>query len=621
MAVQGLDVGESAPLLEQDSSENIVGGSAVDGVAISRSQANGEQIQNSYRSSKSTDARLGTTAQDQGESYDNVPKEKRQLGSDTLSFCLLYPCLHVLPPHCPGLFSAAFLIFNRVIGTGIYATPSNILRASGSVGVALIMWLVGALIAACGTAVYIDLGTGLPRSGGEKNYLEFIYRRPKFMATCIFTVYTLIMGTATANSVVFSEYLLHAFAIEPTYFHTRLVAFCCLTFVCFIHGTCLKWGLRVQNTLAAFKLVVLALISFSGILSLAGVPAFRVKPEYEQPDNFRWHKFWEGSGTGMNAFVSGLYNVIWQVLILELRCHFANVLRSRSFIGYSNANYALSEVKDPVRTIKKAAPLAMISVSMVYLFINVAYFAVVSKTDILESRRIVAALYFRNLFGTTTERALSGFISLSTLGNLLAGQFSQGRVIQELGREGILPYAYFFASNKPFNAPLAGLFTQYLVSCTFLLAVPPGDAYLFLISLSSYSLSLINMLVALGLLLLYSRAYKAWDWNPPFSAPKIIILLFFLSNVFLVFVPFLPPKQGKHGTYKDLPYWAHPVGGFAISLFGVAYWYLWSVWLPKKNGYKLQRKWVLQDDGVSRSVFKKIPVGEVGGQDEARESS
>jgi hypothetical protein len=55
-------------------------------------------------------------------------------------------------------------------------------------------------------------------------------------------------------------------------------------------------------------------------------------------------------------------------------------------------------------------------------------------------------------------------------------------VIQELGREGILPYSSWFASNKPFNAPLAGMFTQYLVSCMFLFTVPPGDAYLFLIS-------------------------------------------------------------------------------------------------------------------------------------------
>lgn len=41
----------------------------------------------------------------------------------------------------------------------IYATPSNILRSAGSVGVALIMWLIGSLIAALGTTVYIELGT------------------------------------------------------------------------------------------------------------------------------------------------------------------------------------------------------------------------------------------------------------------------------------------------------------------------------------------------------------------------------------------------------------------------------------------------------------------------------
>ncbi|PPQ94410.1 hypothetical protein CVT25_002498 [Psilocybe cyanescens] len=546
---------EHTPLLsDRDPSfVSVPRGSALEGEALNRSESGRKERH--------------------GESYDNVPKDKRQL----------------------GLFSVAFLIFNRIIGTGIYATPSNILRSSGSVGVSLIMWLVGASIAACGTAVYVELGTGLPRSGGEKNYLEFIFRRPKFLATCTFTVYTLIMeiiviqGTATANSVVFSEYILHSLSFEPTWFKTRLVAFSCLSFICLIHGTRLRWGLRLQNTLGLFKLVILALISLSGLLCLLSVKGFQVRGDYEKPDNFRWEKLWEGSGTGLNAFVSGVYNVIW------------------SFIGYSNANYALSEVRDPVRTIKRAAPLAMLSVTSVYLFINIAYFAVVSKSDILESRRIVAALYFRNLFGPTTEKALSSFIALSTLGNLLAGQFSQGRVIQELGREGILPFSSFFASNKPFNAPLTGLFTQYLVSCTFLFAVPPGDAYLFLISLSSYSLSLINMLVSFGLLLLYSQPYLVWGWNPPFRAPKPLVILFFVSNLFLVTIPFFPPIPGSK-TYSQLPYWSHSAGGLALSLFGFIYWYIWGIWLPKSKGYHLERKWALQDDGVSRYVFHKLPV-------------
>lgn len=41
----------------------------------------------------------------------------------------------------------------------IFATPSLILHASGSVGVAICMWLCGAVIAAIGTTVYIELGS------------------------------------------------------------------------------------------------------------------------------------------------------------------------------------------------------------------------------------------------------------------------------------------------------------------------------------------------------------------------------------------------------------------------------------------------------------------------------
>lgn len=32
-------------------------------------------------------------------------------------------------------------------------------------------------------AVYLEFGVGLPRNGGEKNYLEFVYTKPKFLVT------------------------------------------------------------------------------------------------------------------------------------------------------------------------------------------------------------------------------------------------------------------------------------------------------------------------------------------------------------------------------------------------------------------------------------------------------
>jgi hypothetical protein len=53
-----------------------------------------------------------------------------------------------------GTISAIFLIFNRMVGTGIFATPSEILSLSGSVGLALFMWVAGMLIAFSGMLVY-----------------------------------------------------------------------------------------------------------------------------------------------------------------------------------------------------------------------------------------------------------------------------------------------------------------------------------------------------------------------------------------------------------------------------------------------------------------------------------
>ena len=42
-----------------------------------------------------------------------------------------------------GITGAVFLILNKMIGTGIFSTPSSIFAATGSVGVSLILWVIG----------------------------------------------------------------------------------------------------------------------------------------------------------------------------------------------------------------------------------------------------------------------------------------------------------------------------------------------------------------------------------------------------------------------------------------------------------------------------------------------
>lgn len=59
--------------------------------------------------------------------------------------------------------------------------------------------------------------------------------------------------------------------------------------------------------------------------------------------------------------------------------------------------------------------------------LQIAYFAAVPKDEIASSGRILAASFFRNVFGTRAERALSVFVALSAFGNVLSVIFSQGR--------------------------------------------------------------------------------------------------------------------------------------------------------------------------------------------------
>nr|OQO23724.1 hypothetical protein B0A51_09031 [Rachicladosporium sp. CCFEE 5018] len=442
-----------------------------------------------------------------------------------------------------GVISASFLIFNRMIGTGIFATLSGILAQSGSVGLALFIWVAGMILAAAGMAVYLEFGTALPRNGGEKNY-----RLPEAEILDNVSVHWL-----------------------------RDLAW-------------LGWqqlGRLGRNLLGVIKLIIILIIVVAGRAALGG--ALKV----EKPHNF--DNAFEGTTGSSYGVVTALYNVIW------------------SYIGYNNANYALSETKDPVKTLKIAGPLALGTVAVLYMCVNIAYFAAVPKEEIPTSGRILAASFFRNVFGERAERALDVFVALSAFGDVLSVIFSQGRLVQELGREGILPFSRSWASNRPFNAPLAGLFEHCLVSVIIMLAPPPGDTYNFILNVISYPLAIVNAFVALGLIWLYTHR-TAYNWDPPFRATLPVVVFFFLSNVYLVIAPFIPPDDGQ-SIYESLPYWLHCVVGWGIIAGGGLYWLIWAKIAPKIGKYELVREATVDEvDGWERHYFVRRSLGAVAAE-------
>ena len=73
-----------------------------------------------------------------------------------------------------GVTSSVFLILNKMIGTGsechpwwirseqcltdihaVFSTPSGIFRATGNVGISIILWIIGGIITFSGLSVYV----------------------------------------------------------------------------------------------------------------------------------------------------------------------------------------------------------------------------------------------------------------------------------------------------------------------------------------------------------------------------------------------------------------------------------------------------------------------------------
>lgn len=482
-----------------------------------------------------------------------------------------------------GYISAIFLIFNRCLGAGIYSTSSTIYELSGSVGTALIMWAVGSLIAFTGLLTYMEFGTAIPRNGGEKNYLEYIFKKPKFLVTAMYAAYVFFLGWAAGNSIVVGQYLLNAAGQDVTQWNSRAIGIGVITFSFLINAVHVKTGLFIANALGLFKIVIVLFITITGWVALGGgIKTNNFTPTGNFKDAFK------GESPSGYGIVNALYNVIW------------------SYVGYSNANYALSEVKNPVKALRYCAPIAFISLVIVYMLVNIAYFAVVPKESIAGSGTILAASFFKYAFGDSGEKAASVFVALSALGNVMSVIFSQGRIIQQLGREGSLPFSRFFASSKPFNSPFVGLMQHWIVCIITIIAPPPGDAYNFILNLISYPLNVVNTAVAGGLLWIHYQSYKGkLEWNPPIRTSSFIVFFFFLSSLYLVVAPYIPPTAGQ-SVYKSIPYWLHAVVAWGIFAVGGIYWLCWAKILPHFGGYTLISKEVLGEDGFWRNKFYKL---------------
>ncbi|KAI3529388.1 methionine permease [Colletotrichum abscissum] len=471
--------------------------------------------------------------------------------------------------------SAYILVISRVIGSGIFATPGAILRSVGSPGLSLSLWLVGAIIAACGLMISLEFGSMLPRSGGDKVYLEFTYRRPRFLASTLVAIQAVLLGFTASNCIVFSEYLLFALGGDnPSDLLRKGIAVGLLTFVTLVHGCFPRFGIRLQNVLGWIKVALIVFMIFSGLY----VVLFRSTEESAQKTTgvLGWGDLWENTNWNWGVIATSLFKVFY------------------SYAGLDNANYVLNEVKDPVRTLRSVTMAALITACGLYALINVAYFLVVPIDEIKQSGELIAALFFERIFGERVgKRVLPLAVALSAGANVLVVAFSAARTKQEIARQGFLPFSDILSSTKPFNSPLGGLFVHYIPSFLVITLPPSRDVYSFILEVEGYPGQILALAIAVGLLWL---RIKRPDIKRPFKAFVPAVILRIGLSIALLAAPFFPPDtKPPNGLF----YATYAIIGVSILTAGVMYWYVWTVALPRWGGYKIEETEEILSDGTT----------------------
>ncbi|KAL4901171.1 hypothetical protein BDW74DRAFT_187827 [Aspergillus multicolor] len=455
--------------------------------------------------------------------------------------------------------SAYILVVSRVIGSGIFATPGSIVKSSGSIGLSLLLWIGGTILAACGMAISMEYGCMLPRSGGDKVYLEYTYPKPRFLASTLVAVQAVLLGFTASNCIIFAKYTVFAFGGEGDELTHKLFAAGLLTLITIVHGCFRQTGIAIQNVLGWLKIFLI------GSISLTGIWVILLRPAGVETGIMVWDTLFEGSNWSWNLLSTSLFKVMY------------------SYAGLNNVNNVLSEVHDPIRTIKTVCPSALLTSGLLYLLANASYFLVVPLDEIKQSGELVAALLFDRLFGPRIGGTLFPLaIAVSAAGNVMVVTFALARVNQEIARQGFLPWGDLLSSSKPFGTPLWGLIVHYFPSLLVITLPPQGDVYNFILDVEGYPGTIFGLAITVGLLTL---RYREPHLPRPFKAWLPAVWLRIAVSFALLVAPFIPPP-GRKGDVEFF-YATYAIVGSGVIVFGVLYWYVWIVLLPRWGGYSI----------------------------------
>eukprot|EP00057_Strongylocentrotus_purpuratus_P019953 XP_011674427.1 PREDICTED: cystine/glutamate transporter [Strongylocentrotus purpuratus] len=430
------------------------------------------------------------------------------------------------------LIDSVSLTVGTIIGSGIFISPTSVLENSGGIGWALLVWVLCGILSMLGALCYAELGTTFPVSGGDFSYLLEAYGP----ILAFLRLWTSVVSIRTASFAVLSltcvTYILLPFYpncdIPPVVF--RLVAACVLCAIFFVNSLSVPLSRRIQVLFTVAKLLGLAVIIVSGLVQLAN----------GETSNFA--NSFDTSKFSFRTFPLAIYSGLF------------------AFSGWQYLTQVTEEIVKPSRTIPVSIGISMTIITVVYLLTNIAYFTVLSESEMLTSSAV--ALDFGQRVLGSWWWTMSVAVALSTIGSVNGGVFGFARFLLVASREGHMPaIASMIHIDRKTPLPAAMLLAPI---CLLMLISDDVGTLINYLSFTRW------LFIGITCAIIPYYRWKHPELPRPFKVPLAVPIVFVLCALFVV----------------GMSLYSSPVDcgiGLAIMLAGIPVYYLCVRWQNKPD--------------------------------------
>ncbi len=333
------------------------------------------------------------------------------------------------------LFDMTMIAIGSTIGSGIFLTPSSIIHALPSPKWALLVWIVGGLMALSGALTFAELGAKMPGAGGVYVYLKEAYG--SFAGFLYGWSYLLVINTGgiAALSVAFARYFGYFVDLSPL--GTKMVAITGIIIVTLINIVGVKAGGVFSDVFTLLKLAGIVGLIIVGLGGGSSQTTDFTAPLGDLPN-----------GLG-SALAIAMVGVLW------------------SYGGWQHASYLAGEAKNAQRTIPRAMIFGALAVTLIYLLINVAYMFLLSPAEMAASPRL-AADAIGKILGDPGARLIALTIFISTFGTAGIYTLTAPRIYYAMANDGVF-FKKVAEVHPTFHTPVFAILLQSLWAIVLIL--------------------------------------------------------------------------------------------------------------------------------------------------------